>query len=90
MAEAAAAGLPIICTDKCGARHEVVKENGIVVPAGDAAALAEAMGRISSVGVRELGVRRLLPDAKDVEADLAERSNVETVARVEDQGRLSH
>ena len=49
MAEAAAAGLPIICTDKCGARHEVVKGNGIIVPAGDAAALAVAMGRISRV-----------------------------------------
>ena len=59
LVEAAAAGLPIICTDKCGARYEVVKGNGIVVPAGDAAVLAEAMERISSVGVGELGVGEL-------------------------------
>ena len=62
LAEAAAAGLPIICTDKCGARHEVVKGNGIVVPAGDIAALAAAMCKISRVEhverveVCELGV----------------------------------
>ena len=48
LVEAAAAGLPIICTDKCGARYEVVKENGIVVPAGDAAALAEAMEKMGN------------------------------------------
>ena len=62
LVEAAAAGLPIICTDACGARHEVVKGNGIVVPAGDIAALAAAMGKISRVEhverveVCELGV----------------------------------
>lgn len=43
LVEAAAAGLPVICTDRCGARHEVVKGNGIVVKAGSANALAEAM-----------------------------------------------
>ena len=41
--EAAAAGLPIICTDACGARHELVAGNGLVVPHGDAAAFAQAM-----------------------------------------------
>ena len=62
LVEAAAAGLPIICTDACGARHEVVKGNGIVVPAGDVAALAAAMCKISRVEhverveVGELGV----------------------------------
>ena len=62
LVEAAAAGLPIICTDACGARHEVVKGNGIVVPAGDIAALAAAMCKISRVEhverveVCELGV----------------------------------
>ena len=46
LVEAAAAGLPIICTDKCGARHEVVKGNGLVVKAGDADVMAEAMFKI--------------------------------------------
>ena len=48
LAEAAAAGLPIICTDKCGARHEVVKGNGIVVRSGDAQALADALSVIEN------------------------------------------
>ena len=43
LVEAAAAGLPIICTDACGARHEVVKGNGIVVKAGSVREMAEAM-----------------------------------------------
>ena len=43
LVEAAAAGLPIICTDKCGAHHEIVEGNGFVVKAGDCRALAEAM-----------------------------------------------
>lgn len=64
LVEAAAAGLPIICTDACGARHEVVKENGIVVKAGDLTALANAMSEVSA-GTRtfdlDLG-RRLAVD----------------------------
>ncbi len=47
LVEAAAAGVPIICTDACGARHEVVRGNGIVVPAGDVAAMAEAMAEVA-------------------------------------------
>jgi|688.fasta_scaffold01052_31 glycosyltransferase involved in cell wall biosynthesis len=45
IAEAAAAGLPIICTDACGARLEVVRpgENGIVCANGDTAAISSAM-----------------------------------------------
>lgn len=46
LAEAAAAGLPIICTDVCGARHELVKGNGLVVKAGSARALADAMLKV--------------------------------------------
>lgn len=47
LAEAAGAGVPIICSDKCGARHEVVCNdvNGIVVRSGDANGLAEAMAK---------------------------------------------
>lgn len=45
MAEAAAAGLPLICTDACGAAEQLLQpnENGIIVPAGDAAALSAAL-----------------------------------------------
>ena len=46
LVEAAAAGLPIICTDKCGSRNELVKGNGLVVRPGDANALAEAMLKV--------------------------------------------
>ena len=55
LAEAAAAGLPIICTDRCGARHEVVKdgENGFVAKSGDAKSLAEAMLRMEHMTVEE-------------------------------------
>lgn len=53
LAEAAAARLPIICTDKCGARHEVVSDNGFVVKSGDAKALASAMHKIENMSVDE-------------------------------------
>ena len=53
LAEAAAAMLPIICTDKCGARHEVVSGNGFVVKSGDAKALASAMHKIENLSVDE-------------------------------------
>ncbi len=45
IAEAAAAGLPVICTDACGAADDLVRpgQNGIVIPAGDAGALADAL-----------------------------------------------
>ncbi len=45
IAEAAAAGLPVICSDACGAADDLVRpdHNGIVIPAGDAEALASAM-----------------------------------------------
>lgn len=51
LAEACAAGLPIICTDACGARHEVVREgvNGLVVRKGSVAALANAMAHIGDL-----------------------------------------
>ena len=45
IAEAAATGLPLICTDVCGAAADLLRPyyNGLTVPAGDAAALAGAM-----------------------------------------------
>jgi glycosyltransferase involved in cell wall biosynthesis len=45
IAEAAATGQPLICTDVCGAAADLLRPyyNGLTVPAGDAAALAGAM-----------------------------------------------
>jgi glycosyltransferase involved in cell wall biosynthesis len=45
LVEAAAAGMPVICTEACGASPEVVKSyyNGLVVPTSDVAALAAAL-----------------------------------------------
>ena len=51
LAEAAAAGLPIICTDKCGARFETVRDNGVVVKSGDVRSLAAAMHKIENMSV---------------------------------------
>lgn len=47
--EAAAAGLPIICTPACGASVELVGDghNGLLVPAGDEERLALALRRLS-------------------------------------------
>ena len=46
LAEAAGAGLPIICTDACGGHHELIHGNGIVCPSGDSRAMAAAMARM--------------------------------------------
>ncbi len=45
IAEACAAGLPVICTEACGSAVELVRSyhNGLVVPTDDADALAQAM-----------------------------------------------
>jgi glycosyltransferase involved in cell wall biosynthesis len=45
LVEAAAAGLPIVCTNACGSAVEVVRSgyNGWVIPENDAQALAQAM-----------------------------------------------
>lgn len=43
--EASASGLPVVCTEACGASVEAVRSfySGLVVPTGDAAALCRAM-----------------------------------------------
>ncbi len=48
LAEAAASGLPVICTTACGAGVDVVRPyyNGLVVAPGDSEGLANAMGWI--------------------------------------------
>ena len=47
--EAALAGLPLVATDAAGAAHELIEDgvNGFRVPAGDVAALREALRRLS-------------------------------------------
>ena len=46
--EALAAGLPVLCTDTLGPEEVVTHAgNGLIVPAGDAEALASAMGRLA-------------------------------------------
>jgi glycosyltransferase involved in cell wall biosynthesis len=48
LVEAAAAGLPIVCTQVCGSSVEVIRSgyNGIIIPANDSQALAHALIRI--------------------------------------------
>ena len=45
IAEAAAAGLPVICTEACGAASELVKQNGVVCQTGDTEGMARSMLR---------------------------------------------
>jgi len=61
IAEAAAAGLPVICTNVCGAAADIVRPyySGIVVPAGQPEALGQAMrwvhdheGELQAMGQR--------------------------------------
>ena len=44
--ESCAAGLPVICTENCWDRYELIRENGIVVKARDPKSLAAAMARV--------------------------------------------
>ena len=60
IAEAAASGLPVICTAACGASVELVRPQytGLIVPRDDAAAIARAMLAVqqtSAAELRELG-----------------------------------
>jgi glycosyltransferase involved in cell wall biosynthesis len=49
--EAAASGLPLLCTTSCGASLDLVRDgyNGFTIPPGSAEALAEAMVRIATM-----------------------------------------
>ena len=53
--EAAAAGLPVVCTSVAGAASRLVLDgyNGVVVPPGDPGALARALLRISGASDAE-------------------------------------
>jgi glycosyltransferase involved in cell wall biosynthesis len=62
--EAAATGMPIVCSDACGAGDAFVNgENGIVVPRNDPAALARAFATISTLTedrIRAMGAQSLV------------------------------
>lgn len=47
--ESCASGLPIICTKNCWNRYELIRENGFVVPVGDAEAMATAMLHVGNL-----------------------------------------
>jgi glycosyltransferase involved in cell wall biosynthesis len=48
--EAAASGLPLVLSDRVGAAYDLLRdgENGFLVPAGDVAAAAAALGRLAA------------------------------------------
>ena len=48
--EAAACGLPLVLSDRVGAAHDLLRdgENGVLVPAGDVGAAAEALRRLAA------------------------------------------
>lgn len=49
--EAAASGLPLICSDACGAAYDLLAEgkNGITIPARNTEALVEALQKVASL-----------------------------------------
>ncbi len=55
LAEAALAGLPLVCTDACGAAGHLVRNavNGFVVPVGDIDALSQAIQRLFDANLRK-------------------------------------
>ncbi len=85
LAEAAGAGLPIICTDACGARHEVVRAgcadaNGYVVRAGSPRSLADAMIRLHNLGEEARG--RLSAQSRRLAAPYSAEAWAERTARL--------
>lgn len=60
--EAMAHGLPVIATDQAGAAECVTPENGLVVPAADAGALADALRRCLDDRERLAAMRRAALD----------------------------
>jgi glycosyltransferase involved in cell wall biosynthesis len=76
IAEAVAAGLPVVCTSACGSSVELVRSyfNGRVVGPGDTAALAEAMEWVhahesEARWIGERGMPLAAPYAKEVWAE---------------------
>jgi glycosyltransferase involved in cell wall biosynthesis len=65
--QALGAGLPVICSDAVGAGHDLIRHeaNGLVVPAGDVAALTTALRRLA----RSADLRRTLGAAARTTAE---------------------
>jgi hypothetical protein len=88
--EAMGYGLPVVTTPNCG---EVVTDgvDGLVVPAGDAAALAKALARLdadrdlvremSRQAIARVGTFRLPNQSDHIEAEVLKRRGVATGAR---------
>jgi len=81
LAEAAASGLPVVCTTACGAGVDVVRAyyNGLVTPPGDVAAMARAMCWIHEHegSLPEMGERgRALADPFSAESWAARWHNI--------------
>ncbi len=68
IAEAMASGLPVICSDACGAADDLVdhERNGLIVPAENADALADAMKRVTRLNdeIQEWSRRSLAKAAR--------------------------
>jgi glycosyltransferase involved in cell wall biosynthesis len=67
--EAAASGMPIICSDACGAGDAFVRsgENGRIVKAGDAEALCDALCEMSALSEEEIRAMGALSFARGAE-----------------------
>ena len=85
LAEAAARGLPVVCTDACGGRAELVRTsgpdaNGFVARAGSARSLAKAMARMHNLG-RDAR-RRFAAASRRLAASYSASHWAERVARI--------
>jgi glycosyltransferase involved in cell wall biosynthesis len=79
--EAAAAGLPLLLSDRVGAAHDLLGDgrNGILVPAGDHTAAAEALRTLAA----DTGRRREMGSAsRELVADWGYEPSIETLIRV--------
>ncbi len=93
LAEAAARGLPLICTDACGGRAELIRTsgpdaNGYVARAGSARSLAAAMAQMHNLSPEEH--RRFAAASRRLAAPYSASLWAERVARiVREVGRKS-
>ena len=64
LCEALACGLPAVCTDCAGGVHDIIENgiNGVIVPAGDPPALANALSRLMADEPERLRLARRAPD----------------------------
>lgn len=82
--EGAAMGRPLIATDVPGCREVVRPENGVLVPLGDASALAAAMARLAESPTQRAAMgrsSRLLVE-RELSADIISKRYLATYQRV--------